>query len=226
MAEGWGCEGGIRWNLGDCPGPVRGARESYLGSETYWRSPPAVLLFPSARVFPSSGLCFLPHVPGWLVKRCWFVATMNESLKSFIKRWIITTLAVLVAAQVVKGIRYDNFESLVIATLTLGLLNAFLRPILLLLSLPLLVFTLGLFTWVINAGLLMLVGRLFSGFHVEEFRSALWGALVISIVSILLNLLTGGTRVKASVSVGGASRDQDSRKRRLGSDDDGPVIDV
>lgn len=151
---------------------------------------------------------------------------MNESLKGFLKRWIITTLAVLVAAQVVKGIRYDNFESLVIATLTLGLLNAFLRPILMLLSLPLLVFTLGLFTWVINAGLLMLVGRLFSGFHVEDFRSALWGALVISIVSILLNLLTGGTRVKASVSTGGASGAEDSRRRRLGSDDDGPVIDV
>lgn len=149
---------------------------------------------------------------------------MSESFKSFLKRWIITTLSVLVATQILSGIRYDDWQSLVLATLTLGLLNSFLRPVLLLLSLPLLLFTLGLFTLVINAGLLMLVGRLFRGFHVDNFSTAMWGALIISIVSVFLNAVTGGSRIQASIQRGAPTGQPSGKPKR--PEDDGPVIDV
>lgn len=145
---------------------------------------------------------------------------MPEKLKAFIQRWIISTLAVLVATYVVPGIEFDRWQDLLVATLVLGLLNSFLRPLLMLLSLPLLIFTLGLFTIVINAVLLLLVsGLLGRHFIVDGFWSAFWGALVISIVSLLLNSLTGSGNARLSVRRG---RPPDKR------DDDkgGPVIDV
>lgn len=146
---------------------------------------------------------------------------MPETLKRFIQRWIISTLAVLVATYVVPGIKYGNWKDLLIATLVLGLLNSFLRPILMLLSLPLLIFSLGLFTIVINAVLLLLVGALLGPDHfkVDGFWSAFWGALVISIISLLLNSITGSGESRVSVRRGkppGSGKD----------DGGGPVIDV
>src|SRR5215470_1819817 len=98
-------------------------------------------------------------------------STSSSKLKEFLERWGITTLAVLVAANIVPGIRYDHWQGLLVATLVLGLLNAFLRPLLLFLSLPLLFVTLGLFTLVINALLLYLVGQM-KYFHVDSFGAA------------------------------------------------------
>ncbi len=139
-------------------------------------------------------------------------------MKSFLKRWLITTLAVLVAANVVPGIHYDTPEGLIIATLLLGLLNAVVRPVMLLLSLPLLIFTLGFFVLIINALLLYWVGQL-KNFHVDTFGAAFWGALVISIVTIILNTLTG--------SGGSRIRFQRTRPPQPPKDDgNGPVIDV
>ena len=147
---------------------------------------------------------------------------MPNKLKEFLQRWIITTAAVLVAAQIVTGIKYDSGRALLIATLVLGLLNAFLRPLLLLLSLPLLVLTLGLFTLIINALLLWGVGRLIDGFHVEGFRSAFWGALIISVISVLLNSLTGTGNARISVQRGR----KPPPPNRTDGDGNGPVIDV
>jgi len=146
---------------------------------------------------------------------------MPEKLKLFVQRWIVSTVAVLVATYVVPGINYGNWKDLLVATLVLGLLNSFLRPILMLLSLPLLIVSLGLFTIVINAVLLLLVGALIGPEHfkVEGFWSAFWGALVISIVSLLLNSLTGSGESRLSVRRGkppAPNRD----------DGNGPVIDV
>src|SRR5438045_2664892 len=127
---------------------------------------------------------------------------MPARFKDFLQQWLIGTLAVLVATQVVKGIHYDTGAGLLVATLLLGILNLFVRPLLTLLSLPLVILTLGLFRVVINAGLLLLVDGLVEQFHVDGFASAFWGALVISIVSLLLNTLTGTgeTRLKLSRS--------------------------
>jgi putative membrane protein len=124
-----------------------------------------------------------------------------DSLKSFLQRWVISIFAVLVASHLVKGIRYDSIGGLLSATLLLGILNTFVRPLMLLLSLPLLVFTLGLFTWVINALLLYWVGQMRS-FHVESFGAAMVGALIISLVSIVLQAMTGSAAWKVKMQKG------------------------
>ena len=146
---------------------------------------------------------------------------MPDKLKSFIQRWVISTLAVLVATHILRPrIDYVSWKDLVIATLVLGLLNSFLRPILMLLSLPLLIFTLGLFTLVINALLLLLVSALLQpGFVVRDFASAFWGALIISVVSLLLNSITGSGNARVSVRRGKPPGKPDDDKG-------GPVIDV
>lgn len=107
-------------------------------------------------------------------------------MKSALLRWLVLALAVWAAAAVVPGIHYDDGQSLLIAALVLGILNAFVKPALRLLSLPFIVVTLGLFLLVINAVLLMLASWLVSGFHVTGFWSAVGGSLVISIVSFFL----------------------------------------
>jgi putative membrane protein len=113
-------------------------------------------------------------------------------VKKFIQSWVINTMAVLVAANVVRGIHYREPLALLGASLLLGILNAFLRPILMVLTLPILIVTLGLFRLFINAFLLYFVGRLLPPhFIVETFWSAFWGSLVISIISTMLNIFTG-----------------------------------
>ena len=145
---------------------------------------------------------------------------MPDKLKQFVQRWIISTLAVLVATYVVPGIKFDRWQDLLVATLVLGLLNSFLRPLLLLLSLPLVIVTLGLFTIVINALLLLLVSALLGEQHfkVDGFWAAFWGALIISVVSILLNSITGSGNARVSVHRG--------PPKKIDDDQDGPVIDV
>jgi putative membrane protein len=115
----------------------------------------------------------------------------------FLGNWAINTLAVLVAAMILHNhIHYEGAVSLVIAAFLLGILNAFVRPILMLLALPFLLVTLGLFMWVINALLLYLVGLLLAPhFDVDSFRYAFVGALIISIVSTVLNIATGNSQL-------------------------------
>ena len=146
---------------------------------------------------------------------------ISPEIRKFFQRWTITTVAVAVAANVVGGIHYDNWIGLLMASLLLGILNAFLRPLLLILSLPLLLFSLGLFTLVINAFLLLLVGNILHSFKVANFGAAFWGGLVISLVSMALNVMLGIDRVKVSRTAtrgGGGSPPP--------SDGGGPVIDV
>ena len=138
---------------------------------------------------------------------------------SFLLGWLITTLAVLVATKLVPGIHYDTRTDLLVATLLLVFLNSFVRPVMLVISLPLMIFTLGLFTFVINALLLMAVSYMIKGFVVEGFKAAFWGGLVISLTTLILNSVTGT----------GKSRVSFERKRNSPPpprDDDGPVIDV
>ena len=142
-------------------------------------------------------------------------------MKRFLQSWAINTAAVLVAVYLVPGIRFkdNSLWTPFVTSLVLGILNAFIRPVLMFLALPLLIFTLGLFTLVINALLLYFVSFLLNRyFEVDSFGAAFLGALVISIVSMLLNLLTGGTRARVRVE----------RRRRPPDSDDGggPVIDV
>jgi putative membrane protein len=137
-------------------------------------------------------------------------------MMAFIKRWIITTVAVLVAANIVHGIHYDTAVGLIIATLVLGLLNAVVRPVLLILSLPLLIVTLGLFLLVINAFLLYWVGQM-KTFHVDSFWAAFLGSIIISLVTLVLNTLTKSGQSRLEIRRGKPPRP---------GDDGGPVIDV
>lgn len=152
-----------------------------------------------------------------------------EPLKEFLQRWIITTLAVLVAAHVVRGIAYDSVAGLLVASLLLGILNAFLRPFMLLLSLPLLVASFGLFILVINAVLLYFVGWLVEPFRVESWWAAFWGGIVISLISMGVNLLAGDAQIKYT-SPPRRRRSSTGKRRSIRnrgpSDGDGPVIDV
>jgi putative membrane protein len=142
-------------------------------------------------------------------------------MKAFLKSWAINTLAVLVAVYMVPGIRFkdDSLWTPFVTSLVLGILNAFIRPVLMVLALPLLIFTLGLFTLVINALLLYFVSFLLGRyFAVDSFGAAFLGALVISIVSLLLNLITGSGRARGRL--------QPRRRPPDSKGDGGPVIDV
>src|SRR5213595_1084571 len=115
------------------------------------------------------------------------------SIKHFVFRWVVTTVAVMVASSVIHGIRYDTVAALIGASLLLGILNAFVRPFLLILSAPLILVTLGFFILVLNGLLLLVVPSVVTGFHVDTFGSAFWGAIVISIVSWILSAFFRGS---------------------------------
>ena len=104
-------------------------------------------------------------------------------------RLLLNALAVLLVAHVVPGISVNNFGTALLVALVLGILNAILRPILLLLTLPINILTLGLFTFVLNAFLLWLVGAVVKGFAIESFTAAFLGALVLWAISWATNLL-------------------------------------
>ena len=114
-------------------------------------------------------------------------------MRHFVIRWGITTIAVMVASVLSRGIRYDGIASLIGAALLLGILNAFVRPVLLILSAPLILVTLGLFILVVNGLMLLFVPNIVTGFHVDSFGSAVWGAIVISVVSWMLSAFFRGS---------------------------------
>lgn len=143
---------------------------------------------------------------------------MSPKLKSFLLQWVNNTVAVFVAASIVKGIQYDNFLGLITGSFLLGILNTFVRPVLRFLSVPLIIFTLGLFYFIINAFMLYVVGSLLNSFRVESFKAAFWGALIISFISLVLNSLTGTGNSRIQI--------RRSEPPRNSDDGGGPVIDV
>jgi putative membrane protein len=103
-------------------------------------------------------------------------------------RWLTLTGAILFASYMLDGIHVSGFMSALGAAAILGILNAFFRPIALILTLPINMITLGLFTFVINAVMLKMASGVIAGFDVQGFWPALFGALVISLVSWGLNI--------------------------------------
>lgn len=113
-------------------------------------------------------------------------------MKPFLMRWAVTTFAVFVTSPIV-GIKWDGFACLLGAALLLGIINAFVRPVLLLLSLPLVLVSLGFFILIINTLMLKLVSGLVPCFHVEGFWSPFFGAILIGIVSWLVSAFFRGS---------------------------------
>ena len=107
-------------------------------------------------------------------------------------RWSINLLALVTAAILIKGIRMQSIEMGILAACILGIVNAVIRPVVLVLTLPINLLTLGLFTLVINAAMLKLVSMVVPGFVIESFTAAFLGSLIVSVVSWTLNIFVGG----------------------------------
>ena len=113
-------------------------------------------------------------------------------MSRFLARWLATSIALYAAVQLVPGISYEGgWTTLAAMALVFGLVNAFVRPVLTLLSCPLILLTMGLFILVINGGMLLLASRLAGvfgvGFYVDGFGPAFLGALVVGVASFFLN---------------------------------------
>jgi len=107
----------------------------------------------------------------------------------FLIHWLITTIAILIAAYLLPGVTVKGFFAALVTALVLGLINTFIRPILLILTLPINILTLGLFTFVINALLIMLTSAVVPGFDVRNFWWALLFSLVLSLIKWALNAI-------------------------------------
>ncbi|MFZ5510729.1 MAG: phage holin family protein [Pseudomonadota bacterium] len=109
-------------------------------------------------------------------------------------RWAINALVLLGIPYLLDSVRVDSFYTALITALVLGLANALIRPVLILLTLPITLLTLGLFTLVINGLLFWFVASFVEGFYVAGFWAAFFGALLYSVFSSLLNMLLLGAR--------------------------------
>jgi len=109
-------------------------------------------------------------------------------MRGLLFRWVLNAVALWLTSVVISGIVVEGVFSLLIAALVLGALNTFLRPLLLVATLPINLLTLGLFTFVINGLMLWMTGSFVPGFHVAGFWSAVGGALILSLISLVLNV--------------------------------------
>lgn len=112
-------------------------------------------------------------------------------MKPFLIRWLVTTIAVAVAVNL-PGIHADGWMPLIFMALFLGVINAVIRPVLLLLSLPFILVTLGFFILIVNTLTFWLAGGLVPGFHIAGFWNAFFGSIVVSIVSWVFSSFTRG----------------------------------
>lgn len=137
--------------------------------------------------------------------------TFNQIVRSL----TTAVLAILIASSTSDGIRYDSAASLITAMLVLGVFNIFLKPLLLLFSLPFIILTLGVGIWIINALLLLLVAALVNGFFVDGFLNALWGALVLGLINLIATFYFGDPRQsRFTVNLRRGSRFQKGRTSR------------
>jgi putative membrane protein len=114
-------------------------------------------------------------------------------MQGLVVRWLVSALALYLTSLIVRGIEIRGVFPLLFAAVTIGILNAVVRPVILLLTLPLNILTLGLFTLVVNAGMLWMASQVVVGFAVNGFWSALGGWLLMSFFTFLINLLIGET---------------------------------
>ncbi|MCX5666210.1 MAG: phage holin family protein [Candidatus Omnitrophica bacterium] len=107
----------------------------------------------------------------------------------FLIKWFINVIALLVVIHVIAGVSIDNMQTVFVAALILGLLNSFIRPFILILTLPITIFTFGFFTLIINGYMFYLATKFIKGFVVAGFWNAFWAALLFSIISSVLSFI-------------------------------------
>jgi len=116
---------------------------------------------------------------------------MPNSLTRFLLHWTVTSLSLWAASAVFRGLHFADAQALVIAALVLGFANAIVRPLLILLTLPLTVLTLGLFLLVVNALMLLLVSSVVTGFAVDSFWTAFFASIFIAVASFVIGAILG-----------------------------------
>ena len=126
---------------------------------------------------------------------------MFDNLMPFLLHWAITAFSLWVASHLFKGIRFTDTSSLVVSALLLGFANAIVKPLLIVLTLPLTLVTFGLFLLVINALMILLVAYLVKGFSVAGFWTALFASLFISVFSLVIGAFVLGGSPDQSIQM-------------------------
>jgi putative membrane protein len=115
-------------------------------------------------------------------------------MRYFLMRWLFTTIAVLFVANLLPGIKVTSAFGVILAALILGILNAFLKPLMVILTLPLTIFSFGLFLFVINGIILYLTSLIVRGFDIANIWVAIVASIFISLISAIINWLASGSR--------------------------------
>ena len=126
---------------------------------------------------------------------------MLSNLTPFLIHWAITALSLWVASHLFRGIKFDSTGALVVAALLLGFANAIVKPLLIVLTLPLTLLTFGLFLLVINALMILLVAALVRGFKLSGFWTAMFASIFISLLSVVIGSLMGGDSPATTIRI-------------------------
>ena len=134
-------------------------------------------------------------------------------MRGILIKWLINSLAILIVTYIVKGIEVASPVTVIVVAFVLGIINAFLRPLIILITLPITIFTFGLFTFFINGSLFYMVSKIVKGFIITGFWPAFFGALLFSIISLLLSLLVNE---KGRIEIISKRRDNDDFFKQFG----------
>ncbi len=122
-----------------------------------------------------------------------------KTILDFCLRSAFAALGLWLATGMLDGLHFDDAQTLVMAALLLGVMNAVVRPLVLIFTLPITVVTLGLFLLVVNAAMLSLVANLVDGFTIDRFTTAVWASLIVSFCSAVASALAGGLKVQFKI---------------------------
>lgn len=121
---------------------------------------------------------------------CIFWQSKYNKSMSILINWLVSTLAIIVAAQLLPGVHVASFTSALVTAVVLGIINAIIKPILIILTLPINILTLGLFTFVINALLILLASKIVPGFTVDGFGWAFLFSILLSLINFFLHRIS------------------------------------
>ena len=121
--------------------------------------------------------------------------------RNYIIRWLVNAVGLLIVSKIMQSIEIDGILTAVVAAAVIGLINIFLRPLLIILTLPINILSLGLFTLVINGLIFYFVGSIVEGFQVTGYLAAFLGALILSIINVLATFLIGMGKGRAFIHI-------------------------